>query len=110
MKKMGWRRPVSALLAVLLVLGCFPATVLAGDTEGLCAHHETHTGCGYREAAEGSPCAHVHDESCGYNEEEGTPCAHSHEEGCGYAEPVEAAPCGYICELCAAEPEEPTEP
>ena len=109
MKEMGWRRPVSALLAVLLVLGCFPATVLAEDTAGLCAHHEAHTDCGYREAAEGSPCAHVHDESCGYNEEAGTPCAHSHGEGCGYAEAVEAAPCGYICELCAAEPTEPEE-
>lgn len=99
MKKTEWRRSVSALLAALLVVGRFPVSVAAGDTAGLCAHHEAHTDCGYREAAEGSPCAHEHDGSCGYDEEAGTPCAHSHD-----------AACGYVCELCAAGSEETTEP
>ena len=47
MKKTEWRRSVSALLAALLVVGRFPVSVAAGDTAGLCAHHEAHTDCGY---------------------------------------------------------------
>lgn len=79
--------------------------------------------------SEGSPCNHVHDESCGYqapgeviepeepsdsgNEEDvdkpddsdkpdvGSPCNHVHDENCGYQEPQgEGSPCLFECPFC----------
>lgn len=41
----------------------------APPPDTLCVHHPEHTEeCGYAEAAEESPCTHVHDDVCGYLE------------------------------------------
>ena len=54
-----FKRSVSLLLAVQMVLGNVPVGTFAADyEEGLCPHHEAHTAeCGYKEAVEASPCA-----------------------------------------------------
>ena len=45
------KRVAAALLALCLVAGVLPVTVL-GTGDGLCAHHEAHTPeCGYAPAA-----------------------------------------------------------
>ena len=43
------------------------AAGLGGAGSGLCPHHTEHdANCGYVEAVAGQPCAHIHDESCGF--------------------------------------------
>ena len=54
------RKPVSRILALVL-----SAVLLLSGTA----------------AADGTDCAHVHDEACGYTE--GTECGHIHDESCG---------------------------
>ena len=33
-------------------------------------------------------CLHVHDETCGYNEETNSGCEHVHDDECGYIDPL----------------------
>ena len=100
---------------------------------GLCEHHRAHDGdCGYVEAVKGHACEHEHEHGpdcytdeliCGYGDEDmqtatasdaghthvqecyGLDCQHEHDTDCGYIEAVPGTPCGYVCEVCAGEPD-----
>ena len=126
------KRALSILLCVMMLVQYVPLPAFAATTDNLCEHHPVHTAeCGYVEAAEGSPCTHIHDEACGYAEPigevlcactetddtgalvhtegcgyvapvAGSPCTHVHDASCGYIEAVEGQPCGYECGECAA--------
>ena len=101
-----------------------PTEEISVYTGGLCEHHPEHTAdCGYMEAKEGTPCSHVHDESCGYiagevPEQENSEhepvqaCPHvsgEHDASCGYEPAAEGQPCTFVCEFCSAEVKQNTE-
>ncbi|WP_158099075.1 Cna B-type domain-containing protein [Flavonifractor sp. An100] len=98
LKKQG----LALALCLSMLLPALPVMAAGEDgpaaADGLCVHHQEHTEeCGYTETA-GSPCAHVHDENCGYAAAtEGSPCAHIHDEACGYVEAAEEIPCNMGC-------------
>ena len=111
--KRGLKRIAAFALAVILAgttvdLSTFAVSAAEGTQTVICEHHTEHTAdCGYVEAVEGSPCTHVHDETCGDDTVSGNEvCSHVHDEACGYAEAVEGTPCSYVCELCAEEENE----
>ena len=115
--KLRLRRPLSLLLAAVMVLGLLPTAAFAAENDGLCEHHLEHTAeCGYTEAVEGSPCTHQDDEACGYTlGTEEVPCDKDctdddgdgiidHAEDCSYQPAVEGSlfthvhdeECGYV--------------
>ena len=126
------KRALSILLCVMMLVQYVPTHAFAATTDNLCDHHPVHTDeCGYVEAAEGSPCTHIHDEACGYAEPivevlcactetddtgalvhtegcgyvapaAGSDCTHVHDASCGYVEAVEAHECHYECAECTA--------
>ena len=101
-------RILSLALSAAMVLTLLPAPTFAAENDGLCEHHTEHTAdCGYVAAVEGHDCGHVHDESCGY--QENSPCTHEHHESCGYAEAVAGQSCGFVCGQCAGEPDAPAD-
>ena len=67
-----WKQWVALTLAFAILMpsgGQIFAYREAPPPDTLCVHHPEHTAeCGYAEAAEESPCTHVHDEACGYLE------------------------------------------
>lgn len=70
-------RAVGILLAAAVIFQAMPfdgtAVSASGGQNGLCEHHTEHTAdCGYREAAEGSPCSFVC-EICNEGTTDGTP-------------------------------------
>lgn len=86
-KKPDYKRWLSVLLCLCIILPCLNGFTLAAQADGrqgLCEHHPAHTAdCGYVEAVEGRPCVHVHSEVCGYAEgTQGSPCTHEHTEEC----------------------------
>ena len=98
------KRALSILLCVMMLVQYVPLPAFAVTTDNLCEHHTEHTAeCGYVEAAEGSPCTHIHDEACGYAEPIGEvlcACTETddtgalvHTEGCGYVAPVAGSDC-----------------
>ena len=98
------KRALSILLCVMMLVQYVPTHAFAATTDNLCEHHTEHTAeCGYVEAAEGSPCTHIHDEACGYAEPIGEvlcACTETddtgalvHTEGCGYVAPVAEVKC-----------------
>ena len=60
------KRILSMFLAIVMVVGLFPTTVLAAEADtGLCDHHTAHTAeCHYAEAVAGTPCGHEHTAEC----------------------------------------------
>ena len=144
MKSLLWKRTLCCLLSMILILGNLPVFSFAEESDGLCEHHTFHTSeCGYSPAIPGSPCTHehtqdcyqtvaecihVHDDTCGYNEEAGDAscahvcseeygcfrlvpdCRHAHDESCGYVEATPEQPCAYACTECAEPGEYPSEP
>lgn len=94
-----FKKTVSLLLAVLMVVTMLPVTAIAEEIENLgCTHHPFHTEeCGYAEAAEEVPCAHACPEECG------EVCSHEHDENCGYVPASEGAECTFHCEKCEAD-------
>jgi len=92
MKASNWKRMLSGLMAVLMVLSNMPVMAFASAEDGLCAHHESHVECGYQEAVEGSECTHVCDESCYQTV---TICVHEHGD-CGFAAAVAEIPCDHV--------------
>lgn len=121
------KRVLSLVTALALCLSMLPAGALALEPEegtGLCSHHTEHTAeCGYAVPTEGQPCAHQHDETCGYMEAiPETPCDKGcvdedgdgeidHAADCAYAPAVEGQPCQHehdgACGYKAAEPGQP---
>lgn len=73
-----------SLCIILPYLNGFTLAAQMDGQQGLCEHHPVHTAdCGYVEAVEGRPCAHVHSGECGYVEgDPGAPCTHEHTEDC----------------------------
>ena len=113
-----------ALCLNLCPLWAFAAEVDPQDNTGLCPHHLAHTDeCGYKAPTEGSPCAHKHDENCGYAEAASeVPCDKGctdtdgdgvidHVGGCAYTPAVEGSPCTHVhdesCAYVAADPGKP---
>ena len=110
------KRVFAIFLTCVFLLGLLPTSALAAepDTGGLCPHHQEHSYevCGYIEAVEGHPCAHVHDGSCGYVEAVSeVPCDMGcseiggdgqiiHAGDCAYSPAVAGQPCGYVCRIC----------
>ena len=128
------KRIGAALLAAVLVLSQLGATAYAEGNPagaGLCEHHRAHDGdCGYVEAVKGHACEHEHGPECytdelicgmdedaeqdatasdaGHTHNDGCyklDCQHKHDDACGYIEAVKGQPCGYVCEVCAGEPD-----
>ena len=52
----NWKRAISFLLCMAMLLGNFPVVSFAAETDGLCPHHEVHGECGYVEG----------ESACGY--------------------------------------------
>ena len=52
-------------------------------------------------------CPHICDEDSGCITKE-LNCQHEHDDECGYAPATEGTPCGYVCEICAAEDDSST--
>ena len=114
------KRILSMFLAIVMVVGLFPTTVLAAEADtGLCDHHTAHTAeCHYAEAVAGTPCGHEHTAECYtagvlpdgdsfdvYATGEDTNalnCQHQHDDTCGYVAAVEAHDCHFECAECAA--------
>ena len=100
-------RVLAWVLSLALALTLLPVNALAeGDTElehlpggcvCQCEHEHDVAVCGYVKATEGSPCTHVHDEDCGYEEGVEGSCTHTHDGTCGYAEAVEGVSCNHDC-------------
>ncbi len=123
------RRWLAALMCLTMLLQNAPLAALAVDSGsiGLCQHHAEHTlDCGYSPAAEGQPCTHAHDASCGFEEvteqlcdkeckdtdgdgavnhapdcaytiaKDGKPCGHTHDEACGYKEEIKQLSCSHV--------------
>ena len=128
------KRIGAALLAAVLVLSQLEVTAYAEGNPagtGLCEHHSEHTAaCGYVEAVKGHACEHEHGPECytdelicGMDEDAeqtatasdaghthvqecyGLDCQHEHDGDCGYIEAVKGQPCGYVCKVCAGEPD-----
>lgn len=128
------KRIGAALLAAVLVLSQLEVTAYAEGNPagtGLCEHHPEHTAaCGYVEAVKGHACEHEHGPECytdelicGMDEDAeqtatvsnaghthvqecyGLDCQHEHDGDCGYIEAVKGQPCGYVCKVCAGEPD-----
>ncbi len=97
--KNSFKKTVSLLLAVLMVMTMLPVTAIAEEIENLgCTHHPFHNDeCGYIEAAEEVPCGHICSEECGEE------CTHEHDEVCGYAPAVLGEECSFHCEICEAD-------
>ncbi|WP_308589307.1 leucine-rich repeat domain-containing protein, partial [uncultured Oscillibacter sp.] len=95
------RRAAAGALAACLLLTLLPVSALAAEGEYPCGHvHDD--GCGYVEAVEGAPCAHLNGDgtySCA-PEDAGEGCVCAHDDGCGYVEAVEGAPCAHTCDIC----------
>lgn len=98
--KSRWKRWGTRALSWMLVLAILmPPHGRAEYTEilpegGLCVHHPAHTEeCGYVEAGAGSPCMHVHDESCGYGTPEEPGDSENPENPGTPEEPENPAPC-----------------
>ena len=85
------KRLLSMVLCLALLMNSCPVVSFAVEDTGLCDHHPVHDGCAYREAVEGMPCTHEHDESC-YAEV--TQCTHVHGD-CGYVAAVPGTDCGH---------------
>ena len=129
------KRIRAALLAAALVFTQLGATAYAAEPPadaGLCEHHPEHTAkCGYTEARPGHDCEHQHtpdcyaDEPiCGMDEDAeqtdadaghthgqacyALDCPHErgeHDADCGYMEAVPDRSCGFVCKVCAGEPD-----
>ena len=87
------KRPNYSRLCVCIILPYLNGFTLAAQIDGqdgLCEHHPAHSAdCGFVEAVEGRPCAHVHSEEYGCTEgTPGAPCTHRHTEDCYVAECV----------------------
>ena len=116
------RRLIHLVLCLSMLMSLFNGaavlTTRAAESvdTGLCDHHTQHNAyCGYVEAVEGSPCAHVHTEEC-YSDDaladgdtvytlradSALPenCTHAHDGSCGYVEAVAGHPCEYRCLDC----------
>ena len=99
MKQIEWKRILSALLVLVLVLSNVPATVLATDgTVALCPHHEVHTDCGYVEGE--SKCA-FQCEACVGQEEPAEELAE--ELRCCCIEHCTAESTNEYCDVCAVD-------
>ena len=114
MKKMKWiKKGISTLLVLNMVLSSVPLPAFAAAEDNLCEHHPVHTAeCHYAEAVEGTPCTHVHSETCysilacvrEQEEHECTvesgcvtrslDCHHTHGD-CGYSEGTAEVSCGH---------------
>ena len=128
------KRIGAALLAAALVFSQLGATAYAVESPagtGLCEHHTAHDdACGYVEAIPGHDCGHKHTPECytdelicgmdedveqtatgsdaGHTHTDGCyqlDCQHEHDADCGYIEAVPGTLCGYVCEVCAGEPD-----
>ena len=128
------KRIGAALLAAALVFSQLGATAYAVESPagtGLCEHHTAHdAACGYVEAIPGHDCGHKHTPECytdelicgmdedveqtatgsdaGHTHTDGCyqlDCQHEHDADCGYIEAVPGTLCGYVCEVCAGEPD-----
>ena len=128
------KRIGAALLAAALVFSQLGATAYAVESPagtGLCEHHTAHDdACGYVEAIPGHDCGHQHTPECytdelicgmdedveqtatgsdaGHTHTDGCyqlDCQHEHDADCGYIEAVPGTLCGYVCEVCAGEPD-----
>ena len=53
----NWKRTISFLLCMAMLLGNFPVVSFAAETDGLCEHHTVHLECGYVEGE--SACGYV---------------------------------------------------
>ena len=105
------KRVLSVVLALSL---CIPMLTPIGtlataaeDSVNDCTHHLEHDfECGYIEAVEGQPCAHIHSDACGFLKgaeeiaEENDVCTHQHDADCGYVEAIVGHPCEFVCEIC----------
>jgi len=89
-----WKRWISMLLSLALLLSSCPVVPAAYANDGLCEHHTVHEGCGYVEPVAGVECGHVHDQDC-YTVE--AVCVHTHDEVCGYSEEAPEAGCSHVC-------------
>ena len=82
------------VLSVVLLFAAVPMLINTFTSAEGCTHVCDDT-CGFVAA---SPCTyvHVHNDGCGYDEEEGTSCGyvHTHSPDCGFAA---GAPCTYVC-------------
>lgn len=87
------------LTAVSIILTGMPVSTLASENNR-CVHHTEHIDCGYSEGSAESACTHLHEDACYVAEEN---CIRVHDESCGYIAAVEAMPCEFECEACAAE-------
>ena len=71
-KRPNYSRWLSVLLCVCIILPDLNGFTLAAQIDGqdgLCEHHPAHSAdCGFVEAVEGRPCAHVHSEEYGCTE------------------------------------------
>ena len=141
-KRIGAALLAAAL--VFSQLGATAYAVESPAGTGLCEHHTAHDAavCGYVETIPGHDCEHEHTPDCytdelicGMDEDAeqtatGSDAGHTHGQACyaldcphergehttdcGYIETVPGTPCGYVCEVCAGEPdrdsgkEEPT--
>ena len=46
----NWKRTISFLLCMAMLLGNFPVVSFAAETDGLCEHHTEHLECGDRKS------------------------------------------------------------
>ena len=76
-------------------------TEQCGENGEQCTHSHD-ASCGFAEARD---CTHVCGESCGYREAH--TCGHVHDDSCGYVEAVAGQPCGFVCEICAQQENQP---
>ncbi len=95
----SFKKSVSLLLAVLMVVTMLPVTAIAEEIESIgCTHHLFHTDdCGYIKATDEVPCGHICTEECG------EVCSHEHDAECGYEAAVPGAECNFHCEICEAD-------
>lgn len=95
-----WKQFLSLLLCISMLACCLPAPVFAEDDSlrDICEHHPECVDCGYGMEIPSTDCTHDCAETCTEDL-----CIHIHDEICGYRKEVQAQPCGFVCELCAAE-------
>ena len=104
------KKIISLFMTLVMILSVTNVAVYAVQPVGtLCEHHVEHNEtCGYVAEDEGSPCMHIHDKTCGYEEavseilcDRG--CVDTdgdgvidHVEGCSYQPAVEGHACTHI--------------